>query len=71
MEANFRKSMPQHQANAILAALPGAHAFGRVHSTPRRNEYQVARRDGDPLVEQSSSIAQQWTNRAEEWSRFS
>ena len=32
MDQNFGKSMPLLRANAFLAALPGAHALGRVHS---------------------------------------
>ena len=32
MEQNFGETMPQLRASCILAALPGAHALGRVHS---------------------------------------
>ena len=49
MDQNFAKSMPQRQANCISAALPGAHALGRVHSPTRRNDYHMARRDGGLL----------------------
>ena len=46
MEQNFGKSMPLLRANAFLAALPGAHALGRVHS-PRGCHFHMARKDGD------------------------
>ena len=32
MEADFRESGPLHQAMRVSAALPGAHALGRVRS---------------------------------------
>ena len=46
MEQNFGKSMPLLRANAFWAALPGAHALGRVHSH-RRCHSHMARKDGD------------------------
>ena len=46
MEHNFGKSMPLLRANAFLAALPGAHALGRVHS-PHGCHSHMARKDGD------------------------
>ena len=46
MEQNFGKSMPLLRANAFLAALPGAHALGRVHS-PHGCHFHMARKDGD------------------------
>ena len=33
MEHNFYENMPQRRAIAFLAALPGVHALGRMHSS--------------------------------------
>ena len=40
MEADFRESEPLLQANCFSAALPGAHALGRVH----RSQKYITRR---------------------------